>query len=67
MSTVTRRAAGGPQMPLARLGEHVAQRRAVAGCERQDIDQPRLRRLAGEPFVDGLVAGAIPSGFTERL
>ncbi len=60
------RAAGGPQMPLARIGEHIAQRRPVAGSERQDIDQPRLRRLAGEPFLDGLVAGAVPSGHLHR-
>ena len=59
-------AAGGPQMPLARIGEYIAQRRPVAGSERQDIDQPRLCRLAGEPLIDRLVAGAVPGCHLHR-
>ena len=41
-------------------------RRAVAGRERQDIHQPRLRGLAGESFVQRLLDGANPSGYFHR-
>jgi hypothetical protein len=55
-------AAGGAQVSYARLAQCVAQRRAVAGGERQGFHQPRLRGLTGQPFGHGPFAGPVPGG-----
>ena len=55
-------ASGGTEMTLAGVGQRVAQRRPIAGRERQQIDQPRLRGLTGQALVERLLAGTIPSG-----
>jgi hypothetical protein len=59
-------AAGRAEMTFARFGETVAERGAVARRERENVDQPRLRRLTGQPFVERLFAAAIPDGQLHR-
>ncbi len=59
-------AAGGPQMPLARLAQRIAEGRQIAAGARQDVDQPRLRGLAGHSLVERLLAGTVPGGQLHR-
>jgi hypothetical protein len=55
-------AARGPQMTLTGLAQRVAQRRAVARREREDVDQTRLGGLTGQALIERLLARTIPSG-----
>ena len=56
------RAAAGPQVPRATLGQAVAQRGAVGREAREDIEQSRLRGLTGQAFVERGIARSVPGG-----
>ena len=48
------------EVPLARIGQRIAQSVPVAGFARENVEQSRLRGLAGHSFVERSVAGPVP-------
>ncbi len=59
-------AAAGAEMPMATLGQAVAQCCTIRRAVGEDVDQPRLRRLTGQTLVERLLAAAVPNGQLHR-
>ena len=57
--------AGAAEPPLRPVGQAVAEGLQILGAARQDVDQPRLRGLAGQPLVEGAAIVSIPAGQAE--
>ena len=59
-------AARGAEMPMATLGQAVAQCCAIRRAVGEDVDQPRLCRLTGQTLVERLLAATVPNGQLHR-